>query len=155
MKKKNFLNILIWIAVGAYICWIFSNSLTIGEYSSAASTKVANFLMRYVTRAGFTIDFNLFHHYIRKLAHFSEYALLGFIIVLAIRVAPLMKSRFLNFVLIMVGIPLIDDGLQKFVPGRASAFLDSFIDMAGILAGAFVAYVLVLIILDIFKKRSA
>jgi VanZ family protein len=152
MKKKNFL---IWILVAAYIAWIFSNSLTIGEYSSRASLKVANFLLPYVNRLGFTIDFDLFHFYVRKMAHFSEYALLGFMIVIAIRIAPLFKSRFLNFVLIMIGIPLTDEFLQKYVPGRVSAILDSFIDMAGILAGAFVAYVLVLIILDIFKKRSA
>jgi VanZ family protein len=155
MKKRTVLNLLIWIGVGCYVAWIFSNSLTIGEYSSAVSTKAANFLLRYVNRAGFTIDFNLFHHYVRKLAHFSEYALLGFMLVLAIRIAPLMKSKFLNFIIIMIGIPLTDELLQHFVPGRTTAFLDSFIDMAGILAGSFVAYVLVLIILDIFKKRSA
>lgn len=152
MKKRNFL---IWILVIVYVGWIFSNSLAIGEVSSAASTKVANFLLNYVTRAGFSIDFNLFHHYIRKLAHFSEYALLGFMIVIAIRIAPLMKSKFLNFVLLMIAIPLTDEGIQRFVPERAGAFLDSFLDMAGILAGAFVGYVLVLIILDIFKTRAA
>lgn len=152
MKKRNFL---IWILVAVYIGWIFSNSLTIGEASSALSERVANFLLRYLNRAGFTIEFSLWHYYVRKLAHFSEYAALGFLIVLAIRIAPLMKSHFLNFVIIMVGIPLADEGLQKLVPGRYGAFLDSFIDMAGILAGAFVCYVLVLIVLDIFKKRSA
>lgn len=151
MKKRNFL---IWILIIAYVCWIFSNSLAIGKVSDAASTKVARFLIYYVNRLGFTIDFNLFHHYVRKLAHFSEYALLGFMIVLAIRIAPLMKSRFLNFVLLMLAIPLTDEGIQRFVPGRGPAFLDSFIDMGGILAGAFVGYLLILIILDIFKKRD-
>lgn len=154
MKKKTFLHILIWIVIACYVAWIFSNSLTIGEYSSAASTKVANLLMRVINHFGFTIDFSLFHHYVRKLAHFSEYALLGFLIVLAIRIAPLMKSKFLNFIIIMLGIPFTDELIQKFVPGRASAFLDSFIDIAGILAGSFVAYVLVLIILDIFHHKK-
>lgn len=124
MKKRNFL---IWILVAVYIGWIFSNSLTIGEASSALSERVANFLLRYLNRAGFTIEFSLWHYYVRKLAHFSEYAALGFLIVLAIRIAPLMKSHFLNFVIIMVGIPLADEGLQKLVPGRYGAFLDSFI----------------------------
>lgn len=151
MKKRNFF---IWILIAVYIGWIFSNSFTIGEVSSSTSERVTYFLLRYVNKAGFSIDFSLFHHYVRKMAHFSEYALLGFLIVIAIRIAPLMKSRFLNFVLIMVAIPVTDELIQKYVPGRTSAFLDSFIDMAGILAGAFVSYILILILLDIFKKRG-
>lgn len=151
MRKRNFL---IWILIGIYICWIFSNSLTVGVDSSEISSKAAHFLMRVINHFGFSIDFNLFHHYVRKLAHFSEYALLGFLLIIAIRIAPLMKSRFLNFLIIMLSIPFVDEGIQMLVPGRTSAIFDSFIDIGGILAGGFVAYVFALIIEDICIEKD-
>lgn len=152
MKKKK---ILLWLAVAVYIGWIFSNSLTSGGSSGALSEKVARYLLQYVNQAGFTIQFDLFHFYVRKLAHFSEYFLLGILLVIAVRSAPLMHSKLLNVLTIASMTPLLDEGLQKFTPGRYGSFTDCAIDLAGGLAGALICYLIILIILDLTQKRTS
>ena len=100
----------VWIIVGLYIWMIFRNSLMIAEASSALSAKVAYRLIAIINRYGFYIDFYTFHHYVRKLAHFAEFAGLGFLVTMAMHICPLFRSRFLNFVLFLIAIPAIDEG---------------------------------------------
>lgn len=143
---------ILWILVCAFILWIFSNSLENGASSGNLSEKVAAWLIHAVNSTGFSIAFDQFHFYVRKAAHFSEYALLGFLTVLAIHNGPLFRPVFCNFLLFWLLPPLMDEGIQHFVPGRYGALSDSLIDMSGFLAGSFLMYVLILIVLDL-KKR--
>ena len=144
----------VWIIVALYIWMIFRNSLMIADASAALSAKVANYLIRILNRYGFYIEFNLFHHYVRKLAHFSEFAGLGFLVTWAMQMCPLFKSRFLNFVLFLVAIPAIDETIQRYVDGRSGEYFDMLIDGGGFLFGGLVCYVLFLIIKDLFFQKK-
>lgn len=144
----------IWLLVAAYIWFIFQNSLMVAETSSALSTKVTYFLLNHMNRFGLYADFHTFHHYVRKLAHFSEFAGLGFLVTLAMHVCPLFKSRFLNFTLFLVAVPVMDETIQQFVDGRSSEYFDMLIDGGGFLAGGFVCYVLILILKDLFGRKQ-
>lgn len=145
----------IWLLVAGYIWFIFHNSLMVARASSALSTKVTWVLINYIQRFGLYTDFNTFHHFVRKLAHFSEFAGLGFLVTLAMTVCPLFKSRFLNFTLFLVAIPLADETIQRYVDGRVSQYFDMLIDGSGFLFGGFVCYVLILILRDLFGRREA
>ena len=151
MKPRR--NWWVWIFVALYIWMIFRNSMMIADASSALSTKVAYYLIRILNRYGFYADFYLFHHYVRKLAHFTEFAGLGFLVTLAMHICPLFKSRFLNFVLFLVAVPAIDETIQRFVDGRSSEYFDMLIDGGGFLFGGFVCYVVILIFNDLFFHR--
>ncbi len=144
----------VWIVVGLYIWMIFRNSLMIADTSAALSTKVASRLLGILNRYGFYCDFYRFHHYVRKLAHFTEFAGLGFLVTWAMHLCPLFKSRFLNFVLFLIAIPAIDETIQRFVEGRSSEYFDMVIDGGGFLFGGFACYVLILIIRDLFFRRK-
>jgi VanZ family protein len=143
----------IWLLVATYIWFIFSNSLMVADASSKLSTKVTWYLINHLQRFGLYADFYTFHHYVRKLAHFTEFAGLGFLVTLAMHICPLFKSRFLNFTLFLVAIPVADETIQHFVEGRSSEYFDMLIDGGGFLAGGFFCYVLILILLDIFKRK--
>ena len=70
----------------------------------------------------------------RKIAHFTEYGILGYLAVRAFRTSPgLGISR--NWVLLSLSIvvvyALIDEFHQSFVPSRTASIYDSFIDMTG------------------------
>ena len=144
----------VWIIVGLYIWMIFRNSLMIAETSSALSAKVAYRLIAVINRYGFYIDFFTFHHYVRKLAHFAEFAGLGFLVTMAMHICPLFKSRFLNFVLFLIAIPAIDETIQRYVDGRSSQYFDMVIDGGGFLFGGLVCYILILIIRDLFFRKK-
>lgn len=136
-KSKNTLKQNIWwIIVFLYIAWIFSNSLSDGTLSSAESGTVTRFLLGILHNFGITVSYDLFHHFVRKLAHFSEYALLGLLTCVAIKHKPLINNRKLNWLLFGVIPPLLDETIQLFVPGRCGALKDSLLDMSGFLSGS-------------------
>ncbi len=147
----------VWILTGLYIYFIFSNSLQTASQSNNMSYAVTYRLMDILNHFGMYCNFDVFHHYIRKLAHFSEFALLGFLVTFSMHLCPLFKSRFLNFTVFLLGIPFADEMLQRLSDGRSSQVTDMLIDASGFLFGGFVCYVLFLIIKDLFfrKKKAA
>jgi VanZ family protein len=74
------------------------------------------------------------HLITRKLAHFTEYAILGFLAARAFRLSPrhAVRSRwFLISLILVVTYALLDEYHQSFVPTRTASVWDSLIDMAG------------------------
>jgi VanZ family protein len=77
------------------------------------------------------------HFITRKLAHFTEYAILGFLAARAFRLSPRTAIRnrwFLISLIVVVTYALIDEYHQSFVPTRTASLWDSFIDISGGLA---------------------
>ena len=87
------------------------------------------------------------HFITRKIAHLTEYAILGFLAARAFRTSarPAISGRwFLICVTLIVVYALVDEYHQSFVPSRTASIFDSLIDMAGGLTA-----------LLIVRKRSA
>jgi VanZ family protein len=68
------------------------------------------------------------HFITRKIAHFTEYAILGFLAARAFRPYP---RWFVISAALVVVYALIDEYHQSFVPSRTASVFDSMIDMAG------------------------
>ena len=74
------------------------------------------------------------HFITRKIAHFTEYAILGFLAARAFRTSPhpaISQRWFLICVILVVVYALVDEYHQSFVPSRTASIFDSLIDMAG------------------------
>ena len=74
------------------------------------------------------------HAATRKLAHFTEYAILGFLAARAVSTSPhpaINRRWFLICVALVVVYALLDEYHQSFVPSRTASIRDSLIDMAG------------------------
>ena len=74
------------------------------------------------------------HFITRKLAHLTEYAILGLLAARAFRTSPRPAIRdrwFLISATLVVAYALLDEYHQSFVPSRTGTVYDSFIDMAG------------------------
>ena len=74
------------------------------------------------------------HFLTRKLAHFSEYALLAILAVRAFISSPnphLKRRWFIVSLALIVLYALLDEYHQSFVPSRTASVFDSFIDMSG------------------------
>jgi hypothetical protein len=69
---------------------------------------------------------------LRKIAHFGEYAVLGFLLVRAV-------ERELLALAAGIAYAFTDELHQHFVPGRQAAFRDVAVDAAGVLLGVAVA----------------
>ena len=74
------------------------------------------------------------HHITRKVAHFTEYAILAYLAARAFRTSPrpvLANRWFIAALALVVAYALLDEYHQSFVPSRTGTIYDSFIDIAG------------------------
>ena len=131
------LRVLFTLATVLTIGFIFYNSGQIGEVSGYRSQQVMEF---YNSQIAPLLGLpQLTHFYIRKLAHFAEYALEGFFLMLSLRVY---TSRFIRHISwpVLGGLltALCDETIQIFTNGRSSQLTDVWLDFAGVLAGLLV-----------------
>ena len=128
------------LALIGCIAFIFSNSMQIGVVSEGASGRVLRLVQRVLTRLGMPgIASRLTDHIVRKLAHFCEYLLEGFLLMLCLRVYTRHFVRHMSWP-ILGGLltALTDETIQLFSPGRSSQVLDVWLDFMGVLAGLLV-----------------
>jgi VanZ family protein len=79
-----------------------------------------------------TLD--IIHYIVRKVAHFTEYAILGFLAARAFRTSPrpAISTRWILICATLIVVyALMDEYHQSFVPSRTASIFDSLIDTAG------------------------
>lgn len=126
------------------IWFIFHNSLEEGAVSAARSEQMTELFNRFLERI---------HHEpvseftVRKLAHFSEFMLLGFAYTLCLRVYTRRYIRYVSWPLLLgLLVANVDETIQAYVAGRASSVRDVWIDFGGCCVGVVVGLCLLLIV---------
>ena len=145
LKKKKLYTIVAVILLTAMYVIIFLFSSESGEESSDLSAGIADFLYGiYYRLIGFegTGDPVLVQQaspleaIIRKVAHFTEYFIIGFLSYGIVVMWYRSKWKGRGLVLLQVFISgALDEFHQYFIPGRAAMFRDVLIDTAGGAAG--------------------
>lgn len=132
------------IALIACIAFIFRNSLESGALSSARSQAV----MQKINEILSVVNLGpLSEHTVRKLAHFAEFTLEGFLLMLCLRAYTNRFVRHISWPLLGgMTTALLDETIQRFIPNRTSQVTDVWIDMAGVVFGALIALILLLIV---------
>lgn len=117
------------------VAWLAFISIASSDSFSATNTsRIIGPLVLWLFPNTTPDQLEVIHLVVRKLAHFSEYALLGILAARAFRTSPnpTIKRRWLLISLsIIVGYALIDEYHQSFVPSRTASIFDSLIDMSG------------------------
>jgi len=155
-KRKLLASILI-IAIIATLIFVFSNSLKSSEQSSDQSSQLAEAIKPVVDPKD-NIPFNIFEHHLRKLAHFSEFCLLGFLLFLLLAVlakdnGKVTLPKYTAALLFLLFTALVDETVQ-IISQRGSAVLDVWIDFSGAIAGTFIAFLLTLAISFLSKRKT-
>ena len=132
------------VALCCWVAFIWGHSLIQGPQSSLESGMVVS-LVRPVFEALGVTDVDLMSLIVRKGAHFSEYAVLGVLarclyVALRRERASFMTDYPVTFVIIVATVPVVDECLQLFVPGRSGMPTDVLIDLAGLATGALLAW---------------
>lgn len=117
---KQYLPLVAWLA---FIFFASSDSFNAGNTSRIIGPLVLWFFPHTSPETLATI-----HFITRKVAHFTEYAILGFLAARAFRTS---SRWFLISAILIVVYALLDEYHQTFVPSRTPSIFDSFIDMAG------------------------
>lgn len=144
-KKRTVLLVFLWAATVLVMYIIFAFSAQSAEGSQELSEGLLDRILK-------LIPFEISHTFLRKTAHFSEYALLGAVSFCAFSFSLKRKAFFFPW-LFSTAYAVTDEIHQLFIPGRACRVFDMFIDSMGSATGiAFIA--LVFLIIGLIYKRA-
>ena len=114
-----------------WLCFVWGHSLVPADLSSEESSRFL-FLVRPIFALFGSTDEQLMTYVIRKCAHFMEYVVLTFLASGCARAwwadAPAAKRL---VVVTWACVPVVDEFIQSFSPGRAPRLTDVLIDMSG------------------------
>lgn len=140
--KKKILEYLTLVPVLAIMLIIFLFSAQTGTRSEGSSESVGRLILSIVnpefeqlSEAEQDVLVESCQHIIRKLAHFSEYAALGFFLMLHIRVRGIIRKGSLWALGICVFYAMTDEVHQLWVGSRSGQVSDVLLDGCGALFG--------------------
>jgi VanZ family protein len=127
-----------WSRVRRYaplVVWLgFIFFASTGEFSAGNTSRIIGPLLRWLFPDISEENLLLAHYITRKVAHFTEYAILAWLAARAFTTSsrPLLRRHwFLISLLLVIVYSLSDEYHQSFVPSRTGTIYDSFIDMSG------------------------
>ena len=118
---------LLWVFV------IFSFSLQNGEESGQLSGGIVSWVVETFSLTRF-MEIDTIHFLIRKMAHFTEYFILGTFVLLTLLQTKFSKKGLIGILFCMM-IASCDETIQLFVGGRAGQLKDVLLDSTGSLCG--------------------
>lgn len=145
LRKNKPLAIVFWILTAAVMVIIFMFSAATGEESEKVSQNLLGLIIEYIGQF-------ISHNALRKIAHFTEFAALGFCTAGAIHFTFLKRSFFASFVPCVL-YSVSDEIHQYFVPDRACRIFDIFVDSCGIAIGIGIFLLIIFIVNRIYDKN--
>lgn len=106
------------------------------SFDATESTNQSNFIVNIITNIFKIENIELLSLIIRKLAHFTEYLILGFLAINMLNKNDISKKYLLS-ILICIIYATSDEIHQIFVPGRACQIRDILIDSIGSITGVY------------------
>jgi len=112
-----------------------------GDISSLESGFVFN-IINLVSKL-FGINSSITEYFVRKMAHFTEYAILG-ILLISTKLSYLPYITTDIFIVLFFGllVPVTDETIQLFIEGRSGQVTDILIDFSGVISGIIVSIIL-------------
>ncbi len=143
--ERRWVRILLWIAVIAVCGMIFFFSAQSGEDSSKTSGRIVKWVIAVLVSGYDTLAlaeqqqiFDAASLIVRKLAHFSEFALLGFLVRLLLSSYRVKSGAVLAWLLASI-YAVTDEVHQLFSDARGASVVDVGIDSLGAAAGVALA----------------
>ena len=128
---------ILYIVLGLIVFFIWDNSLQNGGTSDGFSLIFAEWLAPIADKLGFYGNIWTLNKIVRKLAHLTEFTILGGVLYVVLR-------RYIEYgtVVKTIGVGIViaclDEFIQLFSLGRSSQFSDVLIDTIGIIIGILV-----------------
>lgn len=143
------------VAAALWLLVIWGHSLAPSQQSDQESQEVFQFLLPLFQALRLS---GISHGLVRKLAHMTEFAVMGFLLTNAIKlcVGSQEKKRYGTGAVfawtLCAFAALLDETIQLFIPGRSGEITDVWIDSAGAFLGCFTAWAIDSICTKLFRK---
>ena len=153
--KINIIRVILIIALIGTFSIIFGFSNQDSKTSGGISQKVTEFIIKFIPSIQQTEEnqreeiIDRIESVIRKIAHFSIYTLVGFLLMSLMGTYKMKEIDQIGTSLIIGVIYASTDEIhQAFIPGRGPQITDVMLDSLGVLTGIFIA----ILLLEIFRK---
>lgn len=146
VKKNIPMAIIFWIFAVAIAYIIFNFSRATGDESAEVSRGLLDIIIEYIGNF-------ISHNTLRKIAHFSEFAALGFFVGGGIRFT-FGTGRIYIPLAVCLLYSVSDEIHQYFVPERACRMFDVFVDTCGSLTGILVLVLIIFLVHKITERRQ-
>jgi len=143
-----------------WIAFIWSNSLKTGVESGEDSGRVFTIISKTTESLGLGTPIS--EHFIRKAAHFTEFAILGALFcadLVCLRAVRFTQNMYVSAPLLFCSVPAsalfaaLDEFLQNFSDGRGPSIKDVLIDTSGALCATIIFIGIFVLVRFIYKKR--
>ena len=131
-QKRRWLFVDSMVLTALWVVFILARSAKPAQESSAESGWVLELIRRLIPAIGM--------HTIRKLAHFTEFGILGLLLWLDCRFWK--KGRWWAPLVAGLAVAAADEFFQTFIPGRSGQLTDILIDFSGVLTAVLLANIL-------------
>ena len=153
MKKR----VTIWLILTfLWTCIIWGFSLQPADVSSDLSSGLGRWIVETIlpgiiegVEAMPVQDREMWHTILRKCAHFAEYCVLGVLWSIAL-MSMTCRYKVRTAVVLCVLTALVDEVIQRFVPGRAGRLSDVLLDSMGAVFGVFI-----ILLMNVFFRTHA
>lgn len=144
MNKKSFQKFLAWVALLVWMGVIFYFSHQSGDASMQLSDGILDSFKSLFQNF---LDYHTLSYIVRKIAHFTEYFILGLLIYhLVKQYRVISKTEIIWMILFCVIYAMLDEFHQVFIGGRSPKVFDVIIDSLG--------SSLSILILQLLQKRK-
>ena len=134
-NKQKTRRIIFLFLTAAFTIFIFANSLTVGEQSAKQSNFIVDIVLSAFNLVGIKADADLLFVLIRKLAHFSEYFVLGLLAFFALYNPSKRKITFFAPIYCLLVAVADEFIMQRITEGRSPQLTDVLIDFSGVVFG--------------------
>lgn len=140
---------ILYILLGLIVFFIWDNSMQNGGSSDGLSIFFAETFAPIVNKLGFHGNIWTLNRIIRKLAHLTEFTILGSVLYAILR-RYITYGTVIKTIALGILIASLDEFIQLFSPGRSSQLSDILIDTIGVIIGI----LLIKLVYYIGYKRS-
>ncbi len=136
------------------IGFAFVHSSMSAAASSVESAEALDFITQIFRSLGFSIEMT--DHIIRKLAHFSEFTVIGGLLTSCAYSFDRFKPYRYIFAVLFTGLftAVIDEAIQLFSDGRSGQITDVLLDFSGVLTGTLIMLLFYKIYINIRTKSK-
>ena len=147
-RKRLIARVILTVLTVTAVAAIFYNSSRSAVESTEQSSPLTDWINSIL--ATFPIPFSVTETFIRKLAHFSEYTVLGLLLNVTVYLYRSdRKKTLLTALPIGAAVAVCDELIQLFPAGRSCEVKDMLIDFCGVLFAGLIVYAFI----SILEKR--
>lgn len=142
MKQRRIRQIAAVAVTVGMVAFIFLNSAQPAQVSNQVSRGFLSWVEGALAQCG--LESTLTNHAIRKMGHFTEYFILGAMLLITVRLFTSKPMRHV-FKPLFLGllVPVLDETIQLFVEGRSGQVTDILLDFSGVISGILIAFCII------------